>query len=47
MDFMYWYTDKGNLCNQSFKEMRRKTRCSSLGLEKNPTPQTSYQVSGV
>ena len=40
-------TDQSIFCDQSFYERRRKTRCSGLGLKMSPTPQTSYQVSGV
>ena len=40
-------TDKSIFCDQSFNERRRKTWCSGLGLKMSPTPQTSYQVSGV
>ena len=51
MDFMTGIptckTDKGIFCDQIFNESRRKTWCSGLGLKMIPTPQTSYQVSGV
>jgi len=40
-------TDKSIFFDQSFKERRRKPRCSGLELKVSPTLQTSYQVSGV
>ena len=42
-----YQTEKSIFCDQSFNERRRKTRRSGLGLKMSPTPQTSYQVSGV
>ena len=40
-------TKKIIFCVQSLNERRRKTRCCGLGLQMNPTPQTSYRVSDV
>ena len=40
-------TDKNIFCDESFNERRRKPRYSVLGLKMSPTPQTSYQVSGM
>jgi len=40
-------TDQIIFGDRSFYEGRRNTRCSGLGLKMSPTPETSYQVSGL